>query len=170
MGGKLLKEIHKSRPFESLQQEVFLNVVRTADHLMRGFEDLLKPFTLSATQYNVLRILRGHLVAAQAASGSDAGAGDQPGVPCKVIGEQMITRDPDITRLLDRLEGRGLITRQRDTRDRRIVSTRITQTGLDILGELDGPVADFHRRQLAHVDDARLAQLIDLLEQARGAG
>ena len=77
MGGKLLKEIHKSRPFESLQQEVFLNVVRTADHLMRGFEDLLKPFTLSATQYNVLRILRGHLVAAQAASGSDAGAGDQ---------------------------------------------------------------------------------------------
>jgi len=79
----------------------------------------------------------------------------------------MITRDPDITRLLDRLESRQLITRQRDTRDRRVVSTRITPEGLRILEELDGPVLEFHRLQLAHMPEPKLAQLIDLLETAR---
>src|SRR5271156_5254220 len=115
MGGKLLKEIHKVRPFECAQQELFLNLIRTADHLMRGFEELLKPHNLSPTQYNILRILRG--------VGED-------GIHCKGIGEHLITRDPDITRLLDRLESRNLITRQRDTKDRRVVSTRITAEGL----------------------------------------
>jgi DNA-binding MarR family transcriptional regulator len=79
----------------------------------------------------------------------------------------MLTRDPDITRLLDRLESRSLITRQRDTRDRRIVSTRITAEGLKLLKELDQPVLDFHRRQFAHMSDAKLQELIDLLETAR---
>jgi DNA-binding MarR family transcriptional regulator len=157
MAGKLQKELHKSKPFDSLEQEVFLNVVRTADHLMRAFDDLLKPFSLSATQYNVLRILRGHC---DAATNGD-------GIPCKMIGEEMITRDPDITRLLDRLEARGLITRQRDSRDRRVVSTRITPDGNKLLRELDKPVLDLHRRQLAHLSESKLSHLIDLLEQAR---
>lgn len=157
MSGKLLREIHKAHPFDCLEQEVFLNIVRTADHLSRAFEALLKPFHLSATQYNVLRILRG------------MGQGKEcDGIPCKTIGEHMVTRDPDITRLLDRLERRGLITRQRDTKDRRVVSTRITQEGLAILQQLDNPVLELHQRQLAHMPQPRLTQLIDLLEQARG--
>ena len=153
MGGKLLKEIHKVRPFDSVQQELFLNLIRTADHLMRGFEGLLKPYSLSPTQYNILRILRG--------------VGDG-GIPCKGIGEHLITRDPDITRLLDRLEGRNLLTRQRDTKDRRVVSTRITAEGAKILKELDKPVLEMHRSQLAHVAEMKIAQLIDLLEEVRG--
>lgn len=163
MAGKLLKEIHKTKPFDCLQQEVFLNVVRTADHLMRSFDDLLKPFNLSPTQYNVLRILRGH-----AENTLDASVNG--GIPCKLIGEEMITRDPDITRLLDRLETRGLITRQRDSRDRRVVSTRITPEGLKLLKELDRPVLELHRRQLAHMSEARLSTLLDLLELARSPG
>jgi DNA-binding MarR family transcriptional regulator len=153
MGGKLLREIHKVKPFDSVQQELFLNVIRTADHLMRGFEELLKPHNLSATQYNVLRVLRG--------SG-------ECGLACKKIGEHLITRDPDITRLLDRLETRNLITRQRDTKDRRVVSTRVTPEGLRLLKELDRPVAEFHRQQLAHMSENRLTQLIDMLEEVRG--
>jgi DNA-binding MarR family transcriptional regulator len=157
MSGKLLRELHKVRPFDSIEQEVVLNVIRTADHFSRAFEELLKPFNLSATQYNVLRILRGISQNHECCNG----------VPCKTIGEHMVTRDPDITRLLDRLETRGLITRQRDTKDRRIVSTRITAEGLGILEQLDKPVLELHRRQFAHMPEAKIAQLIDLLEQAR---
>ncbi|MGN6369756.1 MAG: MarR family winged helix-turn-helix transcriptional regulator [Phycisphaerae bacterium] len=153
MGGKLQKELHKARPFECLQQELFLNLVRTADHVMRAFEELLKPHNLSPTQYNILRILRG--------------AGDC-GMPCKGIGEHLITRDPDITRLLDRLEARNLITRQRDTRDRRVVSTRLTSEGTKILKDLDKPVLDMHKTQLAHMSEMKITQLIDLLEEVRG--
>ena len=163
MSGKLLKEIHKAKPFDSLQQEAFLNVIRTADHLTRAFEVLLKPFKLSPTQYNVLRILLG-MSAPPAANGKEPA-----GVPCRTIGQHMITRDPDITRLLDRLENRALISRHRDTKDRRVVSTRITAEGLRILEALDKPVADFHRAQFPRMPEARLAQLIDLLEQARAS-
>ena len=169
MSGKLLKEIHKSRPFDSPQQEAFLNVVRTADHVMRGFEDLLKPFNLSPTQYNVLRILRGVMPATAAAAGAAGDNGSpSPGVPCKTIAEHMLTRDPDITRLLDRMESRGLISRERDTKDRRVVFTRITAEGLRILKELDKPVADYHAAQFPNMSVAKITQLIDLLEQARG--
>ena len=155
MGGKLLKELHKVRPFDSPQQELFLNLIRSADHLMRGFDELLKPFALSATQYNILRILRG--------------AGET-GLACKHIGEHLITRDPDVTRLLDRLEGRGLIVRQRDSKDRRMVSTRITPEGLRILKELDKPVLDLHSRQVAHLEEIKVTQLVDLLEEVRNSG
>ena len=111
MNGKLLKESPRLHPFDSVQQELFLNILRTADYLMRGLDDLLKPFTLSPPQYNILRLLR---------------AAGESGLTCKHIGKHLITRDPDITRLLDRLEKRRLILRRRDTKDRRVVSTRIT--------------------------------------------
>jgi DNA-binding MarR family transcriptional regulator len=166
MAGKLQKEIHKTKPFDSLQQEVFLNVIRTGDYLTRAFDELLKPQGLSITQYNVLRILRGHTEHGYESPNGDAG-GDCGGIPCKTIGEEMITRDPDITRLLERLEARSFITRQRDTRDRRIVSTKITAEGMKILKELDKPVLELHRRQFAHMPEAKLTQLLDLLEQAR---
>jgi DNA-binding MarR family transcriptional regulator len=154
MSGKLQKELHRVRPFDSVQQEVFLSLVRTADHLVRGFDELFKPYKLSVTQYNVLRILR-------------FAEGD--GLPCKKIGERMITRDPDITRLLDRLEARNLISRQRDTRDRRVVAVRITAEGEQLLKELDKPVLDYHLEQLAHVPEGKLKELIDILEQVREA-
>jgi DNA-binding MarR family transcriptional regulator len=154
MSGKLQHELHRTRPFDSIQQEVFLALVRTADHLVRGFDELFKPYKMSVTQYNVLRILR---------------AAETDGLPCKKIGERMITRDPDITRLLDRLEARTLITRQRDTRDRRVVAVRITPACLDLLKELEKPVLAYHEQQLAHVDTAKLTELIDVLEVVREA-
>lgn len=161
MAGKLGKELHKVKPFDSVQQEAFLNVLRTADHLTRALESLLKPYQLSATQYNVLRILRGM-------GAGQNGSGVCGGVPCKVIGEQMITRDPDVTRLLDRLEARGLIARQRDTADRRVVTARITAEGMRVLAELDVPMGEFHRGRFPNLPEGKLGQLIELLEQARG--
>ena len=142
------------RPPRSLEQEVYINVLRTADALLHGVEQTLKPAGLSPTQYNVLRILRG--------------AGPE-GLACRQIGERMLTRDPDITRLLDRLEARGLITRERERADRRVVKTRITAEGLRILKGLDEPVAEQHRRQLRHLPARQLRTLARLLEQARQA-
>jgi DNA-binding MarR family transcriptional regulator len=153
MSGKLAQEIGRTRPFDCQEQEVFLNVLRTADFLLRGLEDMLKPHNLSHVQYNVLRILRG--------------AGDD-GMACKAIGEHMITRDPDITRLLDRLEARGLLTRTRDTRDRRVVASRITPDGLALLAHIDGPLLEFHRKQLAHMTPEQMQTVTDILEAIRG--
>jgi DNA-binding MarR family transcriptional regulator len=166
MSGKLLQELHKSSPFESVQQELILNVMRTADHFSRSFEELLRPYNLSSPQYNVLRILRG-------VTSTDSLRGIKPepqGIPCKCISEKMITRDPDITRLLDRLEARNLITRHRDGKDRRVVYTRITEEGLRILAELDQPVLDFHVQKLSHMPEEALTQLIEQLELIRSTG
>jgi len=147
-----------------IEQEVFLNLLKTADVLMADLAELLKPHGISPTQYNVLRILRG------VGAGCCGGGHPDPaakGVPCRDIGQRMITRDPDITRLLDRLEDRALIARQRDTADRRMISTRITDAGLDLLRTLDPPVADLHRRQLGHLTEPRLQELLALLEAVR---
>lgn len=113
---------------------------------------LLKPFDLSLTQYNVLRILRG--------------AGEA-GVTCKDISARMVTREPDITRLLDRLDKRGLITRDRASGDRRYVTVRLTAAGLEVVNDLDGPVESQHRQALAHVAEETQKQLIDALERVR---
>jgi len=139
-------------PETHLEEQVFVNVMRTADALARGGEALLKPTGLSATQYNVLRILRG--------------AGTQ-GLACREVGCRMISRDPDITRLLDRMESRGLIARAREEQDRRVVKTRITPEGLRVLAELDAPVQELHRRQLHHLLAKELRQLSRLLERVR---
>ena len=166
MPGKLLQELHKSTPFESVQQELILNVLRTADHFSRSFEELLRPYNLSSPQYNVLRILRG-----VTSTDSLRGVKVEPqGIPCKCISEKMITRDPDITRLLDRLEARNLITRQRDGKDRRVVYTRITEEGLRVLTELDQLVLDFHIQALAHMPESTMLQMIEQLEGIRSVG
>lgn len=146
------REIKKSRPFDSSEQEAMLNVLRTADLLAAEVADVLKPFGLSATQYNVLRILRG--------TGPD-------GLPCGEVAQRMITRDPDVTRLLDRMEKRKLISRCRDTRDRRVVCATIAATGEKLLSKLDPVVIEAHRKQLGHLTTEQLAQLIELLELAR---
>ncbi len=145
-------EILQEKPFANLEQETFLNLMRTADALTRDIEELFKPSGLSPTQYNVLRILRG--------------SGDE-GLACGQIIERMITRDPDLTRLLDRMEKRELISRSRSTTDRRVVLAKITRTGLDVLASLDQPVVAMHRRQLGHLSEAQLKQLIALLELVR---
>jgi DNA-binding MarR family transcriptional regulator len=126
--------------------------MRAADALSRGAEALLKPYSLSGTQYNILRILRG--------------AGES-GLACREVGCRLITRDPDITRLLDRMESRGLIARARETRDRRVVKTRITAEGLRLLAELDQPVRELHRRQWRQFPAKQLRQLSNLLDRAR---
>ena len=139
-------------PQPHLEEQVFVGLWRTADALTRGPEALLKTAGLSGTQYNVLRILRG------------AGA---TGLACREVGCRLISRDPDITRLLDRLERRGLITRTREQKDRRVVKAFITDKGLQILAKLDAPVQEMHRRQLRHLPPAKLRQLSRLLELAR---
>ncbi len=139
-------------PFRSLEQGAFLSLLRTGDALLRRVEEALRPAGLSHTQYNVLRILRG--------------AGPQ-GLACREVAERMLTRDPDVTRLLDRLERRRLVKRARERRDRRVVSVRITAAGLRILKELDAPIAALHRAQLKHMGGRRLRSLLALLALAR---
>jgi DNA-binding MarR family transcriptional regulator len=152
MTGKLKEEIKQSKPFSSEGEEAFLNLLRTSSALNRELEVLLKPFGLTSTQYNVLRILRG------------SGSG---GLLCRQVGERMVSPDPDITRLLDRLEKRGLISRSRDISDRRVVLARITEDGLLLLSKLDRTVAEFHRNRLAHLDKRSIQSFIRLLETAR---
>src|SRR5215470_7531125 len=110
--------------------------MRTSDLLMQRLSDLLKPHALSPTQYNVLRILRG--------AGSD-------GLSCREIGDRLVARDPDITRLMDRLEKRGLVRRERSTADRRIVTHCLTEDGLELVGRLDQPIEGSHRKAMGHV-------------------
>jgi DNA-binding MarR family transcriptional regulator len=137
----------------SPEETAFLEICRTTDILSRGVEALLKAEELSANQYNVLRILRGA----------------PEGLACGEIGNRMITRDPDITRLLDRLEARSLISRCRETRDRRMVMARITPAGQKLLARMDLPIREAHKGQLGHLGLTRLRKLTALLKTARGA-
>ena len=152
MAGRILQELQQNRPFQYLEEEAFLNVQRTADVLMQALLTVLKPFGLSATQYNVLRILRG--------------AGNI-GMSCKDIGGRMVTPDPDITRLLDRLEKRSLINRNRARDDRRFVTIQITAEGLDMLRQLDTPIRELQLQMFHDLGQQRVLQLVDLLEDVR---
>jgi DNA-binding MarR family transcriptional regulator len=136
----------------SAEEAAYLDLIRTADLLSRPVAQLLKTVDLSPAQYNVLRILRG----------------SPDGLTCGEIANRMITRDPDITRLLDRLEKRRLIARGRDGKDRRVVLARIGPGGLDVLASLDQPVRDAHRRLLGHLGEERLRALAGLLAACRG--
>jgi DNA-binding MarR family transcriptional regulator len=151
MPGKLQLETRKQHPFDALEQEAALNIQKTADDLMAMAAETFKPTGLSPTQYNVLRILRG--------------AGEP--LACGEIASRMITREPDMTRLLDRLEKRGLITRCRPASDRRVVATSITPLGVELINSLDEPIVQLHKRQLGHLGEPKLRQLIELLEEAR---
>lgn len=155
MAPDLRTELKQTKPFRNVRHEASLSIQRTAAVLEHAFETWLKPYGITATQYNVLRILRG--------------AG--PGGLCRnEIGERMVRRVPDVTRLLDRLEQQHLIGRVRSGTDRRFVTTTITRAGLDLLDELDEAVEGFHRRELGHLDEARLRTLVDLLAQVRHPG
>ncbi len=133
-----------------LEDRIFVAIVKTADALAQEAEQLIKVHGLTGAQYNVLRILRGS---------------EPEGLLCRGISERMISRDPDITRLLDRMEKRGLITRERQTEDRRVIKTRITTEGLAFLKKLDMPVHELHQKQFAHMKTARRKVLWELLEE-----
>jgi DNA-binding MarR family transcriptional regulator len=149
---RLQDEIQQSRPFVSLEDEVLVGLARTADVAMRPAAEVLKAQSLSHAQYNVLRILRG------------AGPG---GLSCREVAERMVTREPDLTRLFDRLQRRGLIARGREAKDRRVVVTRITREGLSVLAALDEPIAESARRAVGHLGPEALRALSRLLEQVR---
>jgi DNA-binding MarR family transcriptional regulator len=152
MSGRLQKEIQQTKQFQRPGEEAVLNIAKTADVLQQPFVDMLKDYELSSTQYNCLRILRG------------AGA---EGLPCGKIAARMITHDPDITRLMDRLEKRSLITRGRCEGDRRVVTTRITKQGLALLSAIDAPLGKLLDQLMGHMSSQKLSTLIDLLEEAR---
>lgn len=150
----LLDELRQRKPFASLAQEAHLNLGRTYALLEEGLERVLKPYGITGTQYNVLRILRG------AESG---------GLCRNEIRDRLITRMPDVTRLLDRMEDAGLVTRERDTTDRRLVTTRLTARGRKLVDSLDAPIAAEHERSLGHLGEAQLRTLVRLLTLTRQA-
>jgi DNA-binding MarR family transcriptional regulator len=151
----LRREIKQGKPFQSLEQEAMLNLERTTAVLSHAIAEALKPHGITPTQYNVLRILRG------------AGA---PGLCRNEVRDRLVSQVPDVTRLLDRLEEVGLVERSRDAADRRLVTTRITAKGQQLLRDLDAPVVEMHRRQLGHMTREQLRTLIELLGVARGPG
>ncbi len=148
----LRDELQQTKPFTSLEHEAMLNIVRTSAVIQDEMEELFKSRGITSTQYNVLRILRG---------------AEPEGLCRNELRDRMLTRMPDVTRLLDRMEEAGLVARSRDNDDRRLVSTRITEAGRKLVDELDDPVHTFHKSRMRHVTDEQLQTLIDLLTLAR---
>ena len=152
MAYQLRDEIKQQRPFRSLAHEAHLSVMRTAALLEHSFAELVRPHGVTPTQYNVLRILQG--------------AGDA-GLCRNEVRDRLVARVPDASRLLDRLEEMGLVERERDAADRRLVKTRITPHGLATLAALERPVAAIHDRQFGQLDPAELEALITALARVR---
>jgi DNA-binding MarR family transcriptional regulator len=147
---KLVETLKQTKPFASKEEEVVLALVHTATRVMEPWAQLLKTrFQLTVSQYNVLRILRG---------------ARPTRLSCREISEQMVARDPDVTRLLDRLADRGLVDRVRDRKDRRVVEVGITEAGLAMLHELDDEVDRFPRVAVGKLGPKRLEQLATLLQ------
>lgn len=138
------------KPAPPPEQDAFVTLQRAAARLMDGVAGLLKPYGLRPPQYNVLRILRG---------------AHPEQLNCREIAARMITREPDLTRLLDRLEAAGLVTRTRQSSDRRVVRVGITASGLELLRQLDAPMLALHREQFAVLGPSRMATLARLLRR-----
>jgi DNA-binding MarR family transcriptional regulator len=148
----LREELRQGRPFRSVHEEAHLNVVRTAALFNDSIEQLMKQFGITAAQYNVLRILRGA----------------QPEGLCRNdLRARLVTRMPDVTRLLDRMEEAGLVVREREEEDRRMVRTRLTRSGRRLVDDLDPVVAAEHQRLLGHLNRNQLKALIELSTLAR---
>jgi DNA-binding MarR family transcriptional regulator len=148
----LQAELRQTKSFSSVHAEAFLNLVRTSEQMQHALRMKLKPYGITETQYNCLRILRG------------AGA---HGLTCAEVGERLVSQDPDITRLVGRLERQGLVRRERSQKDRRIVLTKIAAAGLERLKETDPVVNGAVHALLTHLPLADLRTMIDLLERAR---
>jgi DNA-binding MarR family transcriptional regulator len=152
MAPDLREELKQEKPFRSLQQEAELNLVRTTNVLTDSFEQMLKPYGITGTQYNVLRILRG--------------AGPN-GLCRNEVSQRLLNRMPDATRLLDRMEDAGLVTRARSSEDRRLVTTQLTKRGSQLVDSLDSVVEKQHAEQLGHLSDKQLRMLIEILTAIR---
>jgi DNA-binding MarR family transcriptional regulator len=150
-GGRLEREIRQGRPL-TMEERVYLNLLRTADRLLRHEAAVLRAQGLSGPQYNVLRILRG---------------ARPHGLACGEVASRMVTRDPDVTRLLDRLEKQGLVSRVRVPGDRRVITAHITPKGVALVDRLDEPLRDLLRGKLAHLSRSDLGRLNALLEEVR---
>ncbi len=152
MAPTLRSEIKQRKPFTSLEHEAMLSIARTAALLEHATAEALKPYGLTPTQYNALRILRGA----------------QPDGLCRnEVRDRLVARVPDATRLLDRLTDMGLVVREREGDDRRFVRSRITRAGLDLLRPLDDVVRTLHSKQLGHLSERKLRSLVGLLAEAR---
>jgi DNA-binding MarR family transcriptional regulator len=151
MSNKLLSELKQNKPFPSLQQEAIVGLMRTAALVDHVTDESLRPFGVTGTQFNVLRILRG--------------AGES-GLCGREVGERMINRVPDVPRLLERLEKAGLISRERDPNDRRHVTARITTKGVDVLDQVSATVTPIERR-FSNLTQDQLRALIDALDVVR---
>lgn len=151
---KLQREIKQAKPFRSARQEAFLSLLRTADILRRRMTRLLEPFDVTVQQYNVLRILRG--------------AGPA-GLPTLSIGERLIEETPGMTRLLDRLDAKGLVRRERCVNDRRQVLCYLTQAGFDLLASIDPVVNNSENELVSGLSESETANLIRSLDQVRNA-
>jgi len=152
MARELKEEIKQKKPFKSIHEEAELNLVRTTNVLADSFGQLFKQYGITPTQYNVLRILRGS---------------EPEGLCRNEVSQRLLNRMPDATRLLDRMEQAGLVTRARSTGDRRLVTTQITRRGRELVDSLDDVVEQEHRKQLGHLSEQQLRTLIDLLTAVR---
>ncbi len=152
MNPTLQEELKQRQPFKSLQEEAGLNLGRTMTLLGEEMERLLKPYGVSPPQYNVLRILRG--------AGSE-------GLGRNEIRDRLVSRMPDVTRMLTRLEEAGLICRQQSGTDRRYFPTRLTDQGLSLINSLDGPIQEGQQRHFAGLTTEQLGNLISMLTQIR---
>ena len=152
MLSRLGAELKQTKPFASLKEEAALSISRTAAVLDHQVSQALKAYALTPSQYNVLRILRG------------AGA---EGLCRNEVGARLVNQVPDVTRLLDRMEDTGLISRQRGSEDRRYVTTRISRKGLDLVDKLDQPMRDLLNTLLGHVGDKNLRAVVDGLAAIR---
>ena len=150
----LQAEIQQTKPFPSLEEEVHIQVLTAANAANRVVTEALRPSQLSISQFNVLRILRGARPEA---------------MPAGRIAERMVNRDPDLTRLLDRLEANGLVEKARDTKDRRVVNVRITPAGLELVEKASRSVSQAVKTALGPMGPRKLGQLADLLEQLRAS-
>ena len=155
MSNALQTELQQHKPFGSAAEEAHLNLSRTESVMQAGVEAVLKPYGISGTQYNVLRILRGS---------------EPQGLCRNEIRDRLINRMPDVSRLLDRMEEACLVSRQRGENDRRLVSTRLTGKGRDLVNSLDAPILEVHQRQLGHLGEEKLRTLVELLTLARQSG
>lgn len=155
MPTSLQEEIRQTRPFSSPEQEALLSIVRTASVLMDDADRALKPYGITSTQYNVLRILRG----------------SEPDGLCRnELRDRMLTRMPDVTRLLDRMEEAGLVVRERSTDDRRMVRTRITKKALDVILRVDPVLQAGEENRFRGVSADRIKTLIEVLAVVRSGG
>ena len=151
-GMSVTRRPRSARRFDSLPQQVFLNLWRTYDRLRALEEDFFGGYDLTAQQYNVLRILAAEFGGA---------------VRTLDLAARLVSRAPDITRMLDKLAARGLVARDRPVDNRRVVEGRIRAVGRALLAAMREPLRKCHQRQLGHLDRDTLARLSDLLHQAR---